>query len=40
MNSTAITIKVDLPRPAFHLQVEVAIPGQGITAVFGPSGCG
>src|SRR5690606_39783352 len=33
-------LQIDLPRPCFHLRVNVTLPGRGITAVFGPSGCG
>ena len=30
----------DLAFPAFHLHVNIAVPAEGIIAVFGPSGCG
>jgi len=30
----------DLAFPAFHLQVNLAVPAEGTIAVFGPSGCG
>lgn len=40
MTSDKIQLHIDLPRPSFHLQVDVTLPGRGITAIFGPSGCG
>ena len=33
-------IRLSLQRPAFRLQVDLALPAQGITALFGPSGSG
>ncbi|MGV7230036.1 MAG: molybdenum ABC transporter ATP-binding protein [Nitrospirales bacterium] len=30
----------DLAFPGFHLHVNIAVPAEGIIAVFGPSGCG
>lgn len=35
-----LTASFDLVRPSFHLQVSIAVPTEGIIAVFGPSGCG
>jgi molybdate transport system ATP-binding protein len=29
-----------LPRAGFELQVDLALPEQGVSALFGPSGCG
>lgn len=40
MSPDQIILQIDLPRPCFHLRVNVTLPGRGITAVFGPSGCG
>src|SRR5690606_39231519 len=31
---------VTLKRPDFTLDVDVRVPGQGVTGIFGPSGCG
>lgn len=31
---------VTLNRPDFTLDVDVRVPGQGVTGIFGPSGCG
>ena len=37
----ALALRIDLQRgSAFHLDVDVRLPGQGVSAVFGPSGCG
>ena len=33
-------IRLRLARPAFTLEVDLALPGQGVTALFGPSGSG
>ena len=38
MNQLAANL--DLAFPAFHLHVNIAVPAEGIIAVFGPSGCG
>lgn len=35
-----IQLRVDLQRPPFRLDVDLALPAQGITAIFGPSGSG
>ncbi len=35
-----LTVNFDLAFPAFHLHVNIAVPAEGIIAVFGPSGCG
>jgi molybdate transport system ATP-binding protein len=37
---SADRIRVVLPRAGFTLDVDIALPAQGITGVFGPSGCG
>jgi molybdate transport system ATP-binding protein len=36
----SLSLNLRLPRKAFELQVELEIPGSGITALFGPSGSG
>jgi molybdate transport system ATP-binding protein len=36
----AIEARFRLPRPAFTLDVDVELPGRGISVLFGPSGCG
>ncbi len=40
MNADDSVIRLSLQRPAFRLQVDLALPAQGITALFGPSGSG
>lgn len=40
MTTTLLEIKLRLPRPDFHLDIEVTLPGRGITVLFGPSGSG
>ena len=35
-----IEARLRLPRADFLLDVELALPGQGVSALFGPSGCG
>jgi molybdate transport system ATP-binding protein len=35
-----IELQFDLERPGFRLTVETEVPGRGVTAVFGRSGCG
>ncbi|MCA1791524.1 MAG: molybdenum ABC transporter ATP-binding protein [Thioalkalivibrio sp.] len=35
-----IELQFDLERPGFRLTVDAQIPGRGVTAVFGRSGCG
>jgi molybdate transport system ATP-binding protein len=35
-----IELQFDLERPGFRLAVDTQIPGRGVTAVFGRSGCG
>jgi molybdate transport system ATP-binding protein len=35
-----IEARLHLRRPAFTLDVELALPAQGVTALHGPSGCG
>jgi molybdate transport system ATP-binding protein len=35
-----IEARLHLPRPGFTLDVALALPGQGVTALFGASGCG
>lgn len=38
--SAGIQLRLALPRPQFRLDVDLALPAQGITAIFGPSGSG
>lgn len=38
--SIDILMQFELQRPAFLLDIDVAVPGQGVTALFGRSGCG
>ncbi len=40
MNEDDIIIRFSLARPAFELQVDLALPAQGITVLFGASGSG
>ena len=40
MNADDSVIRLSLQRPAFRLQVDLALPAHGITALFGPSGSG
>ncbi len=40
MNAGGIAIRARLPRPGFVLDVDLQLPGAGITALFGPSGSG
>ncbi|HEY0823010.1 MAG TPA: molybdenum ABC transporter ATP-binding protein [Ramlibacter sp.] len=40
MSEDAIALRVRLPRPDFVLDVDLALPARGITAVLGPSGSG
>ena len=40
MTADDSVIRLSLRRPAFRLQVDLALPAQGITALFGPSGSG
>ena len=35
-----LQIRLALRRPGFALDLDLALPGRGITALFGPSGCG
>lgn len=35
-----LTINFDVTFPSFHLKVNTSLPAQGITAIFGQSGCG
>lgn len=35
-----LDIRVDLARGTFALDVDVTLPGRGVTGLFGPSGCG
>ncbi|WP_166258524.1 molybdenum ABC transporter ATP-binding protein [Marinobacter salicampi] len=37
---SGLAIKIRKSLPGFTLDVDLALPGQGVTAVFGPSGCG
>ncbi len=36
----SITARFQLERGAFQLQVDLRVPGQGVTAIFGPTGSG
>ncbi|MGY6555407.1 MAG: molybdenum ABC transporter ATP-binding protein [Wenzhouxiangella sp.] len=38
--NTDITLQFELQRADFALSVDVTVPGQGVTALFGRSGCG
>ncbi|MCU0942748.1 MAG: molybdenum ABC transporter ATP-binding protein [Hydrogenophaga sp.] len=40
MNARAITLCARVDRPGFTLDVDLSLPGQGITALLGPSGSG
>lgn len=40
MTSANIRARFDCRFPGFHLNVDLALPGTGITALFGHSGCG
>jgi molybdate transport system ATP-binding protein len=40
MSDDALALRVRLPRRGFTLDVDLQLPGAGITAVFGPSGSG
>ncbi|NNU43704.1 molybdenum ABC transporter ATP-binding protein [Ramlibacter montanisoli] len=40
MSADAIDLRVRLPRQDFLLDVDVSLPGRGITAIAGPSGSG
>ena len=40
MNTDTIRIRVALTRPAFELDVDLELPGHGITVIFGASGSG
>lgn len=40
MNADAIGLRLRLPRAGFVLDVDLALPATGITALFGPSGSG
>jgi molybdate transport system ATP-binding protein len=40
MSEEAIALRVRLPRREFLLDVDIALPGRGITAIAGPSGSG
>jgi len=35
-----IELRLRLPREGFTLDVDLRLPGQGVTVLFGPSGCG
>jgi len=37
---TGLHVRLDLPRAGFDLQVDLRLPGRGITVLFGPSGSG
>jgi molybdate transport system ATP-binding protein len=36
----SLLARFQLDNPGFTLDVDLALPGQGVTALFGPSGCG
>ncbi len=38
--SDAIELRLELQRTQFRLDVDLNLPGQGISVIFGPSGCG
>jgi molybdate transport system ATP-binding protein len=38
--SPELHLRLSLPRPAFGLDVDLALPSQGVSVIFGPSGCG
>jgi molybdate transport system ATP-binding protein len=40
MNPAALTLRAQLQRNGFALDVDLTLPGHGITALFGPSGSG
>ena len=40
MSNDGIRARLLLQRPAFTLDVDLALPGRGFIALFGPSGCG
>jgi molybdate transport system ATP-binding protein len=40
MSAADNRIRVSLHRPAFALQVDLALPARGISVLYGPSGCG
>jgi len=40
MSTPAITLSIALQRADFNLAIDVAVPAQGVTALFGPSGSG
>lgn len=40
MSEGMLALRVRLPRAGFTLDVDVTLPGAGITAIFGPSGSG
>jgi hypothetical protein len=37
---SGIHARLRLARPDFLLDVDLRLPGHGVTALFGPSGCG
>lgn len=37
---TGVCARVQLTRPGFTLDVDLQLPGRGVTVLFGPSGCG
>ena len=39
-STQGITVRLKINFPAFTLDVDLALPGQGVTALFGPSGSG
>jgi molybdate transport system ATP-binding protein len=40
MSTTENLVRLTLTRPAFALQVDLALPARGITVLYGASGCG
>lgn len=37
---STLALRLHLPRDGFTLDVDLRLPGQGVTVLFGPSGCG
>ncbi|NTV11294.1 MAG: ATP-binding cassette domain-containing protein, partial [Zoogloea sp.] len=40
MSENALRARFHIRRPGFALDAELALPGRGVTALFGHSGCG
>ena len=39
-SAAPLELRLQLPRGGFTLDVDLRLPGQGVTVLFGPSGCG